>query len=168
MKENTSPNENGSIRPNFDRSDSLVIHDPVSDKINNSSSIENNVAENDKPQDIDNTSSTTIQHLLKSIKNETENISKYFVKQEGEFRIFLWLIDLVYIDNSSYFYVIILKINIAKLSRLFLSGNAFDEEGNKEENKSESSTIPLHILEKLETLERLIIVAASHTTNQHR
>ena len=85
MKENTSPNENGSIRPNFDRSDSLVIHDLVSDKINNSSSIENNVAENDKPQDIDNTSSTTIQHLLKSIKNETENISKYFVKQEGEF-----------------------------------------------------------------------------------
>ena len=85
MKENPSANENGSSGPSFDRSDSLVIHDLVSDKINDSSSIENNVAKNDKPQDIDNTSSTTIQHLLKSIKNETENISKYFVKQEGEF-----------------------------------------------------------------------------------
>ena len=75
---------------------------------------------------------------------------------------------MVYINVSTYFTVSILNINIVKLSRLFLSGNAFDEEGNKEENKTESSTIPLHILEKLETLERLIIVAASHTKNQNR
>ena len=75
---------------------------------------------------------------------------------------------MVDINVFSHFDLNIYKINIVKLSRLFLSGNAFDEEGNKEENKSESSTIPLHILEKLETLERLIIVAASHTTNQHR
>ena len=75
---------------------------------------------------------------------------------------------MVYINVSTYFTVSILNINIVKLSRLFLSGNAFDEEGNKEESKTESSTIPLHILEKLETLERLIIVAASHTKNQNR
>ena len=74
-----------------------MIHELASDKTNNSSSIENSVAENDKQQDIDSTSSITIQHLLKSIKNETENISRYFVKQEGEFCIFLRLINLVYI-----------------------------------------------------------------------
>ena len=85
MKENPSANENGCSRPSFDRSDSLVIHDIVSDKTNNSSSIENSVAENNEQQEIESTSSITIQHLLKSIKNETENISKYFVKQEGEF-----------------------------------------------------------------------------------
>ena len=85
MKENTSANENGSSRPNFDRSDSLVIHDLASDKTSNSFSIEKSVADNDKQQDIECTSSNTIQHLLKSIKNETENISNYFVKQEGEF-----------------------------------------------------------------------------------
>ena len=75
---------------------------------------------------------------------------------------------MVYINVSTYFAVSILNIDIVKLSRLFLSGNAFDKEGNKEENKTESSAIPLHILEKLETLERLIIVAASHTKNQNR
>ena len=82
---NTSANENGSCRPSFDRSDSLVIHDLVSNKTNDSSSIDNSGSENNKQKDIENTSSITIQHLLKSIKNETENISKYFVKQEGEF-----------------------------------------------------------------------------------
>ena len=38
----------------------------------------------------------------------------------------------------------------------------------KEEDKSDSSNIPLHVLDKLETLERLITVAASHTTNKDR
>ena len=62
-----------------------MIHDLASDKTSNSFSIEKSVADNDKQQDIECTSSNTIQHLLKSIKNETENISNYFVKQEGEF-----------------------------------------------------------------------------------
>ena len=49
-----------------------------------------------------------------------------------------------------------------------LSYYLFHEEVNKEDSKSDSSTVPLHILEKLETLERLIIVAANHTKKENR
>ena len=83
-----SAEENENNNRAFDRSDSLIIHDVASDKTINTSSSSINSDVKDVTKVIETTSSTTIQHLLKSIKNETENISKFFVKQEGKFAIY--------------------------------------------------------------------------------
>ena len=86
VKENSSADGSETSNRVFDRSDSLIIHDEVPDKTksNNGNIINLDQKDSSKVMESESTSSTTIQHLLKSIKNETENISKYFVQQEGK------------------------------------------------------------------------------------